>query len=73
MLKTKTKEIIEKASQGKENVITMQGKPCAKIVPYKVINSKSKNQKANKLFGIWSDRKDIDDVNKYDRQIRKER
>ena len=73
MLKTKTQEFIEKASQGEEYIITMKGKPYAKIVPYKVINSKNQNLKANKLFGIWSDKKDIEDVNKYVRQLRKKR
>ncbi|MBK8549907.1 MAG: type II toxin-antitoxin system prevent-host-death family antitoxin [Ignavibacteria bacterium] len=72
-LKTKTNEIIEKASQGKEYIVTMKGKPYAKIIPYREPNYKKQNINENKLFGIWSDRKDIKDVNKYVRQLRKER
>ena len=63
-LKTNTKEIIEIASQGEEYIVTMKGESYAKIVPYKKTNSKKNNVKENKLFGIWSDREDIKDVNK---------
>ena len=66
-----TKELLDSVSRGEEVIITYRGKPYAKLVPFK--KSKQTIEKADELFGIWKDRKDIKDVNKYVRELRKRR
>ena len=70
-LRFHTKELLESVSRGEEVIITFRGKPYAKLVPLK--ESKRNNDKANELFGIWKNRKDLKDVNSYVRELRKER
>ena len=70
-LRFHTKELLESVSRGEEVIITYRGKPCAKLVPIK--DSKKNLQDTKELFGIWKDRTDIDDVNSYVRNLRKER
>jgi len=70
-LRFHTKELLESVSRGEEVIITFRGKPYAKLVP---INKSVRNSKeTNELFGIWKDRTDLEDVNSYVRNIRKER
>lgn len=70
-LRFHTKELLDSVSRGEEVVITYRGKPYAKLVPFK--KTKRTIEKADELFGIWKDRKDIKDVNKYVRELRKGR
>lgn len=70
-LRFHTKELLESVSRGEEVIITYRGKPYAKLVPLK--ESKKNIEKSNELFGIWKNRKDLEDVNSYVREIRKER
>ena len=70
-LRFHTKELLDSVSRGEEVVITYRGKPYAKLVPFN--KSKQTIEKADELFGIWKDRKDIKDVNKYVRELRKGR
>ncbi len=70
-LRFHTKELLESVSRGEEVVITYRGKPCAKLVPIK--DSKKNLQDTKELFGMWKDRTDLDDVNSYIRNLRKER
>jgi len=70
-LRFHTKELLDSVSRGEEVIITYRGKPYAKLVPFK--KSKQTIEKADELFGIWKDRKDIKDVNKYVRELRKRR
>jgi prevent-host-death family protein len=70
-LRFHTKELLETVSRGEEVIITLRGKPYAKLVPYK--HSKDAEESENKLFGIWSDNKSTTDVNKYVRKLRKKR
>lgn len=70
-LRFHTKELLESVSRGEEVIITFRGKPYAKLVPIK--KSVSKSKETNELFGIWKDRTDLEDVNSYVRNIRKER
>lgn len=67
-LRFHTKELLDSVSRGEEVVITYRGKPYAKLVPFK--RSKQAIEKADELFGMWKDRKDIKDVNKYVRELR---
>ena len=70
-LRFHTKELLESVSRGEEVIITFRGKPYAKLVPIK--ESKKNLQETKELFGIWKDRTDLDDVNSYVRNLRKER
>ena len=65
--------IISQVSNGQEITITYRGKPRAKIVP--VTNRKVlvSDEPENELFGIWKDRKDMDNVEQFVRNIRKGR
>ena len=70
-LRFHTKEILDSVHRGEEVVITFRGKPYAKIVPLK--ESKKDKDSKNELFGIWKNRKDMENVNEYIRNIRKGR
>lgn len=70
-LRFHTKELLDSVSRGEEVVITYRGKPYAKLVPFK--KSKQTNENTDELFGMWKDRKDIKNVNKYVRELRKGR
>ena len=70
-LRFHTKELLESVSRGEEVIITFRGKPCAKLVSIK--ESVKKSNETNELFGIWKDRTDLENVNSYIRNIRKER
>jgi prevent-host-death family protein len=67
-LRFNTKEILDTVSRGEEVIIIFRGKPCAKLVPVE-----SKSNKENNLFGIWKDNKNINNVKKHVRKIRKGR
>jgi antitoxin (DNA-binding transcriptional repressor) of toxin-antitoxin stability system len=62
-------KIISQVNNGQEITITHRGKAFAKIVPLNVESLKQDSD--NKLFGLWKNRKDIDDVNQYVRKMRK--
>ena len=70
-LRFHTKELLESVSRGEEVIITFRGKPYAKLVP--IEESKKNLRDTKELFGIWKDRTDLDDVNSYIRNLRKER
>ncbi len=63
-------ELLDYVGKGEEVVITYRGKPCAKLVPF--IEQQS-NETEDELFGMWSDKSGIDDVNTYVRDKRKGR
>ncbi|WP_456443290.1 type II toxin-antitoxin system Phd/YefM family antitoxin [Caldithrix abyssi] len=66
-----SKELIETSLRGEEVVITYRGKPVVKLVPIR--KGKSVRSERHDLFGIWKDRKEIDDVTAYVRKIREGR
>ena len=70
-LRFHSKEILECVMRGEEVVITYRGKPSAKIIPMK--NRKSNIDMQHKLFGIWANNSQSEDVSKYVRQIREGR
>ena len=70
-LRFHSKEILESVMRGEEVTITYRGKPSAKIIP--MIKSESSIAKPHKLFGIWSDHGDTEDVNRYVRELREGR
>ena len=69
-LRFNSKELIDSVSRGEEIVITLRGKPCAKLVPYQ---GKKKQIEENKLFGIWQDNDSVKNVDEHVRNLRKER
>jgi prevent-host-death family protein len=70
-LRFHTKEVLESISRGEEVIITLRGKPYAKLIPLE--ESKKNKKDTNELFGIWRDRKDLEDVNDYIRGLRRGR
>ena len=70
-LRFHSKEILESVMRGEEVTITYRGKPTAKIIPMNKDNSSIVKQ--HKLFGIWSDYCNTEDVNTYLRELREGR
>jgi prevent-host-death family protein len=68
-LRTRASSILEKVRKGDEVVITMRGKSIAVIKPLK----KAKGLFSPIGFGIWKERKDIIDIQKWVDERRKER
>ena len=69
-LRFHTKEIMDTAQRGEEVIITYHGKPYVKITQISQLNSKSKE---NTFCGMWKDKTDMDNVDKYIRKLRKGR
>ena len=67
-------ELLNTVKRGEEVVITFHGKPCAKLVP--IDDNSDRNDaltETNKLFGIWKDDTDSENVEEYIRKLRKGR
>lgn len=62
-LRTDTKRILEAVERGEEVVVSKRGSACARIVP--VEKQAAKNIRETALFGIWQERKDMQDVEAY--------
>ncbi len=69
-LRFHSKELIETVSRGEEVVITFRGKPCAKLVPFE---KKKQKISHHKLFGMWKDHDQSQNVDEYVRNLRKGR
>jgi len=69
-LRFHSKELIDSVNRGEEVVITFRGKPCAKLVPYEDLKN---NKEKNKLFGMWKDNGQVENVNEHVRNLRKGR
>lgn len=70
-LRFHSKKLLDSTSRGEEVLITYRGKAVAKLVPVKQSKISKKNE--DELFGIWSDNKNVSDVNEYVRELRKGR
>lgn len=68
-LRFHSKELLDTVNRGEEVVITLRGKPCAKLVPY----APQKETGGNELFGIWREDETTRDVDAYVRGLRKRR
>ena len=64
-------ELLNTVKRGEEVIITYRGKPCAKLIP--IEDSEDCASLKNKLFGIWEDNLQTEDVEDYVRNIRKGR
>jgi prevent-host-death family protein len=69
-LRLHAKEILDAAMRGEEVVITVHGRPCAKVVPFAAHQQQSKE---NEFCGMWKDRDELSDVEGYVRTLRKRR
>ena len=67
-LRSSTKEIFNAVSRGATVLVTNHRKPCAKIIP---INSAEKSVSKDNIYGMWKDRKEMNDVRAYVRSLRK--
>ena len=65
--------IISQVDNGQEVTITYRGKPRAKIVPIIDRRKIDTIDSDDELFGIWKDRKDMANVDRFIRKIRKGR
>jgi prevent-host-death family protein len=65
--------IIAQVNNGQEIIITYRGKACAKIIPLTNKQSVNVEETDNELFGMWKDRKNMEDVEQYVRNMRKGR
>lgn len=72
-LRFNSKELLDTVKRGEEVLITYRGEPCAKIVPLELNGKPKKDKKRKKLFGLWKDKTEITDVDKYVRDLRKGR
>ena len=73
-LRTRAREILDCVDRGEPVTITYRGKPRARLTS--IEQEKSKQVSAVKdlpVYGMWSDREDIPDVESYVRDIRKGR
>ncbi len=70
-LRIKPGRIIEKVSHGQEVVVTFRGKALARIVP--MANHNKSIDEKEELFGLWKNHKDIENVDKYVRKMRRGR
>ncbi len=78
-MKVSTKElriqpgkIIDQVVSGHEVTVTYRGKALAKIVPFKE-NLESSTDDESTIFGLWKDHEQIENIDKYVRDIRKGR
>lgn len=69
-LRFHARELIETVQRGEEVIITMRGKPCARLVP---IDAHADKTAADELFGIWKDHQPSENVENYVRSLRKGR
>lgn len=68
-LKRDSAKLIHSAEQGEEIIITVEGKPCAKLMPY----SEPELTADNPLFGMWRDNDAVEHVDEYVESLRKGR
>ena len=68
-LRFHTRDLLDTVSRGEEVVVTLRGKPCARLIPFEALKKVSKND----LFGIWKDDERSKDVDNYVRDLRKGR
>ncbi|TVQ02312.1 MAG: type II toxin-antitoxin system prevent-host-death family antitoxin [Balneolaceae bacterium] len=67
-LRFHAKELLDAVERGETVTITRRGVPKAYLTPIKKIKKGS-----HSLFGIWSDRKEVKDVNRYMDSLRSPR
>ncbi|MDF7824442.1 type II toxin-antitoxin system prevent-host-death family antitoxin [Pontiellaceae bacterium B12227] len=69
-LRYNLKNIMESVDRGEEVLITNRGKIKARILP---VDGEQAEGQVNPMVGMWSERKDMQDVDSYVRGLRKGR
>lgn len=68
-LRTRAAEILRAVREGETVTLTCRGRPVAEIRP--VLRRRRKGDDAlDEVFGMWKDRKDMQDVRKWIRDLR---
>ncbi len=68
-LRSSTKEILSAVERGETVWITNRGKTCAKITP---ANLPPKTKFKDEAFGMWKNRKDMENPSEYIHRIRRQ-
>jgi len=66
-----SKNLLDAVARGEEIIITYRGKPCAKLTPLK--KTDTAGSEADPLFGMWKDHEGTEAVEKYIRNLRRDR
>lgn len=69
-LRTDTKRILDAVERGQEVIVTVRGKPRARIVALRTAKRAKRATGSAALFGIWKDRPDTRDVAAYVNRLR---
>lgn len=69
-LRFHARELLDTVIRGEEVIITFRGKPCAKLVPF---GEKENKVSQNRVFGMWKDHDQSQNVDEYIRNLRKGR
>jgi len=69
-LRFQTNDLLNAVKRGEEVLISYHGKPCAKLVP---LDETDEKKSTDELFGMWTDNDEIESIDKYVRNLRKER
>ena len=73
-LRTRVGEVLAWVERGEVVTVTYRGKPKAKLVPIEQPGEDASYEHAPaSAFGMWEDRTDLDDVDAWVRDTRKER
>ena len=72
-LRNRTKDILEALERNESVTLTYRGKPKAIISPIGQEKKKRISAADHPAFGMWKDREDMKDVEKYMRELRKGR
>lgn len=71
-LRYRTKDVLKAVERGETVTVLHRGKEKAQITPVRS-PSLSAKIRANEAFGMWKDRKDLSNVPKFVRMLRKSR
>jgi len=71
-LRYRTKDVLKAVERGETVAVLYRGKEKARIVPSSVARAKT-SLKDHRVFGMWKDRKDLADVTRFVRELRKGR
>ena len=72
-LRLRPGRIISQVNNGQEITVTYRGKPRAKIVPVMSSRNIDLEEAEVELFGIWKNRKDLENPEQFIRKMRKGR
>jgi prevent-host-death family protein len=71
-LRYRTKDVLKAVERGETITVLHRGKEKARIVPVRSLRTGAK-VRASEAFGMWKDRKDLNNVPKFVRKLRQSR